>query len=144
MLSAAGMIFVAIEMRFVARSINGNTSAQVYTYMVELLKVQIEHPELRCYVYDGEPVPTEGPEAARVAAFLGAFGDFIEFMMAQRTMGTLTAAEYEGTWLPFLKHLLKQSPGLRSYVTGSDDFYAADLVEMATQIDRCDSGAEPH
>lgn len=130
-LAAAGLIMVAVQLRSLTRSINGNSSAQVYTYINQLLLVQIEHPELRAYVYGGKLPPVDGIQADKVAAFLGAFADFIEFVSVQRKLGTLTEREHLDTWEPFLKKLLLKSPGLRDFILGNEGFYAPDIEELA-------------
>jgi hypothetical protein len=127
LIAAVGLVVVVMELRSLRVSINGNSSAQVYTYMLDLLRLQIEYPELRRYVYGGQSPPTDETGADRVAAFLGAFDDFIEFVYAQRRLGILPEREFCDTWEPFFRQLLARSPGLRAYVLENPDFYAPEL-----------------
>lgn len=129
-LAAVGLVLVVVELRSMRKSINCSSSSQVYTYMIDLLRIQIEHPELRRFVYGGQRPPEDGIEADRVSAFLGAFGDFMEFVFAQRRLGVLPESEFRGTWQPFFAKLLSLSPGLNAYID-NPDYYSLELRRFA-------------
>jgi hypothetical protein len=129
-LAAVGLVLVIIELRSMRKSINHSSSSQVYTYMLDLLRIQIEHPELRRFIYGGQSPPKNRIEADRVSAFFGAFGDFMEFVFAQRRLGVLPESEFHGTWQPFFTKLLSQSPGLNAYVD-NPDYYSLELRRFA-------------
>lgn len=130
LLAAIGLVMVVVELRSLTKSINGNSSAQVYTYMMDLVRIQIEHPELRAYVYGGRCPPEGGIEAQRLAAFFGAFGDFMEFVFAQRRLGILPESEFRDPWQPFFAKLLSGSPGLKAYISNAD-YYCVELRRFA-------------
>jgi hypothetical protein len=131
LVGAIGLWLVVIQLKSVKRSINGTSSSQVYTYSIDLVRLMIEHPELRRYVYRGETPPKDGAEADRVAAFFGGFNDLMEFVYAQRRLDILPEQEFNETWKPYFASLLARSPGLRNYVLENPDFYSTEIRELA-------------
>jgi hypothetical protein len=94
-------------------------------------QIFIEHPELRAFFYDNQPLPEDAEPrlVQRTTAVAEHIADFIENALLHRQ--TLGPAAND-VWEEYCIYLVCQSPTLRSYLTEHIHWYNAEVGRVLT------------
>ena len=112
--SFVGLIISLLLLVWQTRISNNVAGAAVMQATFEsvgaVLKILVERPELRKYVYDNKPCPSAGLERDRILALVELLADALEGgLVATRRV---RASESFEDWLAYSDYMLKCSPTL--------------------------------
>lgn len=116
----AGFVLVRNQLRAERRSLETQTSWQMYETSISILTVFVEHPEIRPYFYDGRPAPTEEPLRSRVLATAELVADHMEsVVLSQDAVQAGTGA----VWVRYMQGIYRRSPVLRWFLAHENEGY---------------------
>ena len=107
------------------------TRAAVYQslagLMIDVDRVFLLRPELRCYFYEGAEEPADPIERSRVVALAETFIDLIDNFVAQAPH---LPEHMSGPWDLYFKDLMRASPALRRFWNESRGWYSQELRDL--------------
>jgi hypothetical protein len=118
--SLFGFAFLIHQVRLNARGVVYQLSNQVY-------KLFVDHPELRPYFYDRQPLPEDEPDRSRVLACAELLTDFFEHIAHT---GSLLDAGIRTTWCEYMRHTYQKNPAFASYIDNRRKFYTVKLLDV--------------
>lgn len=118
--TVAGFAFIWTQLRAERKSLETQTSWQVYETSTSILNVFVEYPEVRPYFYDQQPLPAEEPLRSRVLATVELFADHLENIVLSRE--ALDPATYQ-VWVRYMQGLYRKSPALRGFLAPEQEGY---------------------
>lgn len=122
---------VALQTEQAERSLASDRAGldlQLMEFIMSLDRVFISEPELRPYIYDGRPIPSDDPSRARVLATAELVVDLAETVMSMARHGQLEPDD-ERAWRVALGWY-GRSPAVRLVVEQSRETYLASTVEV--------------
>lgn len=128
-----GFIFIWVQLKNQRRSLESQTSWQVYGLGSQVLAMFVQFPELRPYFHGGQiQLPDEEPMRSRVLAAIEVFCDHLENIVARRD--DMDAGTYE-VWESYMRKLHKRSPVLRDFLDQEADRYSHDFLRLIRAVD---------
>lgn len=113
---------VAAATRFASMTSVESTMAHLASNFGAVLQLLVTYPELRPYVYDGEPLPESGNELARAQTLCELLCDAAENTLVVTARMPHAAKDLDG-WTSYSRSFLRNSPGCASIVEAYPDWY---------------------
>lgn len=113
----------------------GNIYKDVSIQMMEIDRLFFEHPELRPYFYENQPLPDDPREMTRIEALAELFMDFLDMVIV---LETTTPPEMNipwAEWQDYIAELYLSSPAIRHFYHANRDWYDAKVRELLDPLD---------
>ena len=115
-ISTTSLAFIWYQVKQTSASLQASAYATIGNYTMDLDKIFLEHPELRPYFYEGQPITKDDKNYHTVMAIAEFQLDFFDATMTQleirpRESG-VEMAEEKKTWDNYFADSFKNSPAL--------------------------------
>ena len=113
---------VAAATRFASKASVESTMAHLAANFGAVMQLLVTYPELRRYVYEGEPLPESGNDLARVQTLCELLCDAAETTLVVAARMPHAATDLQG-WARYARSILDSSPGCASIVERYPHWY---------------------
>jgi len=124
----ASLLFAGLQSREIARQTRiqnaiAGAGGKVSTndLLHSILRIFVDHPELRSYFYDGRSVPTDETTRGRVLTVAEMFADV--FDTALLTTSLIDATDSYESWRQGATYFMRQSPALAAIVNDHGEWF---------------------
>ena len=114
-----GFFFIWQQIGREQRTLETQTSWTMYETSIGVLNVFVEHPELRPYFYDGEPLPLSDestPKRSQVLAVAEVVADHLENIVNSGEDGAIDEETYY-VWVKYMYLLGLRSPTMQAFLS---------------------------
>lgn len=107
-------------------SIRSSTTQNIYVHMIAIDRFFIDHPKVKPYFYAGKSIDAiDAEELAKLLSIAEMMVDYFDSVYQQRDC--VTQATFDGKG-EYMRELYANSPILRAYLEGKDDWYDKQFV----------------
>jgi hypothetical protein len=103
------------------------THTMLIDHNADLLRLLVQHPELRPYFYENVPLPTSGDDRARALTMAEMWTDLFEQVVIQSEH---LPPEMAPTWRQYAKDMYGSSSAIHAYFAESRDWYVTELQDL--------------
>jgi hypothetical protein len=85
-IAVAGILFVSYQIRQISQSSRASAHSAIFSHYLEMTRLVLDNPEVRPYLYEGEPLPNgvDDSRRSKVLVACEALCDFYEHVSLQR------------------------------------------------------------
>ena len=127
LITVIGFWLVVKQLRGEREALETATRDQVYQASLGILKMFVEHPDLRPYFYDSIPMPGQILERSKVLAACEVMGDHWEnILLSKKSLDQETL----GVWRNYMRGIYGASPSLRYFLLEEGYRYSGDFLGL--------------
>ncbi|MEJ2344300.1 MAG: hypothetical protein P8076_01380 [Gammaproteobacteria bacterium] len=126
LLQIAGFAVLIYQLAQLNKSIRVSAQTALYQQSSSIRSILVERPELRKYLFDGQPVGPESEDYQRAQTVAEMFLNYLEHLMIQQE--NLRTGDWEA-WNRFVSETLAGSPLMQEILRDRPDFYSDDLIQ---------------
>jgi hypothetical protein len=126
-LQVLGLGFVIYQLKRVNTSIRVSAQSALYQQSATIRQLLVEHPDVRKYLFDGEPADRELEDYARIRTVAEMALNYLEHLVIQEDS---LRAHDQAAWKRFVVGAISKSPIMQEIIEQSPDSYSPDLVAV--------------
>src|SRR2546423_6140470 len=122
-----GFLLIRRQIKQVDFSTRRDAYGELYTQQHSITRFFLDHPTLRPFFYDNEPIVDDDAEYKKVMVVAEMIADFSEHIYMQ--LPSLPPDIQRG-WQSYLKYIFDHSPAVRAHFKDKGDWYSFDFVQF--------------
>lgn len=126
-LQVMGLGFVIYQLKRVNTSIRVSAQSALYQQSSGIRSLLVEHPDLRKYIFDGEPIERDSTDFDRVRTIAEMSLNYLEHLVIQQD--SLRAHDISA-WRKFVLRTISASPIMQKILDEEPECYSSDLVSL--------------
>jgi hypothetical protein len=126
-ITVIGFWLVVKQLRGEREALETQTRDQVYHASLGILKMFVEHPDLRPYFYDSIPMPDQMLERSKVLAACEVMADHWEnILLSKKSLDEVTL----GVWKDYMRGIYSASPALQCFLLQEGYRYSGAFLDL--------------
>jgi hypothetical protein len=127
LVTLGGFWLVIKQLRSEREALETQTREQVYQASLGILKMFVEHPDLRPYFYDSIPMPVQNLEKSKVLAACEVMGDHWEnILLSKKSLDEETLE----VWKDYMQGIYSTSPSLKDFLLHEGYRYSGNFLSL--------------
>ena len=126
-ITLGGFLLVIKQLKSERETLETQTREQVYQASLGILKMFVEHPDLRPYFYDSIVMPVQALEISKVLAACEVMGDHWEnILLSKKSLDEETL----GVWKNYMVGIYSTSPSLQYFLLHEGYRYSSNFLGL--------------